>query len=346
MIAVPRPHALLWLVTAASCLMSNHDDGAQRHGSTTAIAPIRDERALSERQARKELWGHERRGTAYVAADAERVAATQALVESAVAHALGEADATELPELAHAAGMVLERWRIDGRPYLVLLERPEVRGSTGAFVLRVGPRTRSGPERLLQAPHVFHDVGTGELGLAALLAAPDGFRGLFVNTLHRNVQADGTKERRDQNPADVCHNDAHPFVAATMGAVRTLGHVEVVQLHGFGEDHVLPPDRQATRAVVSAGDLEGGSARVTAVVDALQRTFGGSFARYPEDLGDLGGTTNVIGRRVRAEPRAGFLHLELSSEFRKHLRRQPEGPARLAAALGAGPAEPEAAEVP
>lgn len=345
MIAMPRPHSLLWLVTATSCPMSNPDDGSQRRDDAAEIVPIGEERALSERRVRAELW-HERRGTAYVAPDDERVAATQALMEAAVAHALGETDAARLPELAHAAGLGVERWRIDGRQYLALLERPATRGSVGAFLLRVGPRTRSGPERLLQAPHVFHDVGTGELGLSVLLAAPDGFRGLFVNTLHRYVQADGTKQKRDRNPADVCHNDAHAFVAATVGAVRALGHVEVVQLHGFGEDHELPPERLTTWAVVSAGDPEGGSARVAEVVEALRGAFGASFARYPEDLGDLGGTTNVIGRRLRAEPEASFLHLELSSAFRKHLRRRPDGPAHLAAALGAGPAEPEAAEAP
>lgn len=344
MITMPRLHSLLWLATAAGCVMGNHDDGAQRRGDLGPVVPIGDEQVLGERRVRAALWP-ELRGTSYVAPDAARVAATQALVEAAVVHALGDADATALPELAHAAGMVVERWRIDGRPYLALLEAPAVRGSTGAFVLRVGPRTRSGPERLLQAPHAFYDVGTGELALALLLAAPGGFRGLFTNTLHRYVQADGRKEKRDENPADVCHNDAHAFVAATVGAVRALGEVEVVQLHGFGEDHVLH-DRPDAWAVVSAGDPDGGSARVAAVVDALHQAFGASFARYPEDVDDLGGTTNVIGRRVREEPSAGFLHLELSSAFRKQLRKRPDGPSRLAAALGAGPARVEATETP
>jgi hypothetical protein len=346
-IPMPRAHELLWLVMTASCLMSNPDDASHRHDGSGAVAPIRDEQALSEREVRAALWPR-LRGTPYVAADAARVAATEALVAAAVAHALGQTDAARLPELAHAAGLVVERWRIDGRQYLALLEGAEVRGSTGAFVLRVGPPAQAGPERILQAPHVLHDVGTGELGLAMFLAAPGGFRGLFTNTLHRYAQPDGRKQKRAHNPSDVCHNDAHPFVAATMGAVRALGHagmVEVVQLHGFREDH---PDREQAElgAVVSDGDPEGGSVRVAAVADALRQALGTSVGRYPEDVDDLGGTTNVIGLRVRAEPSAGFLHLELSSTLRTELLRRPDGPLRLAAALGTGAPHPEATEAP
>jgi len=343
MIPMPRAHDLLWLVLTASCPMSTPDDASQRQGDGSGVAPIGEEQALGERRVRAVLWP-DLRGTPYVAADAAHVAATEALVAAAVEHAVGDTDAARLPELAHAAGMVVERWRIDGQPYLALLEGPSASGSTGAFVLHVGPRVTAGPERILQAPHAFHDVGTGELALAVFLAAPGGFRGLFTNTRHRYVQADGRKQKRAHNPADVCHNDAHPFVAATMGAVHALGQVEVVQLHGFGEDVLR--DQPEVWAVVSNGDPEGESARAAEVTDALRRAFGATFVRYPEEAADLGGTTNVIGQRVRAEPPASFLHLELSSEFRSELQRRPNGPARLAAALGSPSAHPEAAPAP
>ena len=129
-----------------------------------------------------------------------------------------------------------------------------------------------------------------------------------------------------------------------MGAGRARGHVEVVQLHGFGED--VRRDQPEVWAVVSNGDPQGESARVAEVTDALRRAFGAPFARYPEEAADLGGTTNVIGHRVRAEPSAGFLHLELSAEFRDELERRPNGPSRLAAALGSVASQSEAARAP
>lgn len=335
----------MWLLATAGGLGCNHDDPAPRAGTvpTEAVTPLGDEQPLGVRRVKAALWPN-LRGTPYTAPTAARVAATEALVSAAIAHALGEADASRLPALAHEAGLVVERWRIDERSYLALLEGPTARGTTGAFVLRIGPRAANGTEQLLQAPHAFHDVGTGELALAVFLAAPERFRGLFTNTLHRYAQADGTKEKRADNPADVCHNEAHAFVAATMGAVRALGRVEVVQLHGFGADHVIEA-RPDAWAVVSAGDAAGGSPRIAAVAEALRRSFGATIARHPEDVDELGGTTNAIGRRVRAEPSAHFLHLELSAAFREALLRRPEWHPRLAAALGASE-PPEAVEAP
>lgn len=344
MSAIRKVHALAWLLGATGGPGCN-DDAAPRAGTvpTEAVVPLGEEQAPSERRMKAALWPN-LRGTPYAAPTAARVAATEALVSAAVAHALGEADEHRLPALAHEAGFVVERWRFDGHRYLALLEGPAARGSTGAFVLRVGPRAPAGGELILQAPHAFHDVGTGELALAVFLAEPERFRGLFTNTLHRYVQADGTKQKRADNPADVCHNDAHAFVAATLAAARALGSAEVVQLHGFGDDHVIE-DRPGAWAVVSAGDEAGGSPRVAAVAEALRREFGGDVARYPEDVDELGGTTNVIGRRVRAEPSARFLHLELSAAFRAELLRRRDWPPRLAAILGAR-ARPKVVEVP
>ena len=76
---------------------------------------------------------------------------------------------------------------------------------------------------------------------------------------------------------------------------------------------------------------------MTEVATALQRDFGVAIARYPEDVELLGGTTNVIGQRVRSIPDATFLHLELSSNFRTKLRQKPEWSRRFAAALVSAP---------
>jgi hypothetical protein len=333
--SMPRPRNLLWVTTATSCLLAGGpEDGTQPRRDPTdaaAGAPLGPEQALGTRRVRAALWPNLRREP-YRALAPEQVAAAGELLAAATRYATGSGDAEPLSALALAAGLVLERWEIEGHHYIAVLEGPATRGSVGSFVLRIGPKGEHGPERVLQAPHAHFDVGTGELALQLLLAQPTRFRGLFTNTLHRYMQADGHKERRDFNPADVCHNDAHAFVAATAGAVAALGVVEVIQLHGYGEEQAAAV-RPELWAIVSNGDAERGVPRVTEVATALTQGFDEPIARFPEDVAELGGTTNVIGRRVRAAPGASFLHLELSSDFRQALRRHPDWPERFAAAL-------------
>jgi len=333
MSTIPRMPMLLWLSTTVSCMLaSSPDEGPTRgRGSSHArqVETSMIESELQVRQIHAALWP-KARGRAYVAPSRERRAAIQALLEVALAFALGQVDEPQLLERLAPSGLRLQRWKIEGHSYLAVLEGPELAGSVGAFVVRMGPASES--ERLLQAPHAYFDLGTGRLALEMFLAEPRGFRGLFTNTMHRHMQADGQKNHRDFDPADVCHNDAHAFVAATMGAVEMLGGVEVIQLHGFSDDHVFS-ERPGTRAIVSAGTRGGGVARVTAVAERLRRGLGESVARYPEDVSELGGTANVIGRRLRTRSGASFLHIELSQALRREIRRDSAKAARLAAAL-------------
>jgi len=323
---------LLWLSTTASCMLASGPEEGPTRGRGSSHAQVETsmiERELHVRQIQAVLWP-KARGRAYVAPSRERRAKIQALLEVALAFALGQADEPQLLERLAPSGLLLQRWKIEGHSYLAVLEGPELRGSVGAFVVRMGPASES--ERLLQAPHAYFDLGTGRLALEMFLAEPRGFRGLFTNTMHRHMQADGQKNHREFDPADVCHNDAHAFVAATMGAVELLGGVEVIQLHGFSDDHVFS-ERPGTRAIVSAGTRGGGVARVTTVAEELGRGLGESVARYPEDVSELGGTANVIGRRLRTRSGASFLHIELSQALRREIRRDSGKLARFAAAI-------------
>ncbi|MEM7158552.1 MAG: hypothetical protein AAF799_37275 [Myxococcota bacterium] len=337
---MPRARNLLWVTTTASCLLAGGPDEAsqRQRGSSHATDPgerLGPERDMSARQARAALWPN-LRGQGYEAASTEHVEATQQLLAATMTYATGSTDGQALPQLALAAGLLLQRWKIDEHHYLAILEGPDGSGRTGAFLLRLGPPPADGRERLLQAPHAFFDMGTGRVTLDVLLARPADFRGLATNTLQRYVQPDGTKKKSARNPADVCHNHRHPFVAATVGMAEASDALEVIQLHGFGDDRTIPELPEAW-AIVSAGSLDPGWPRVTAVATALERDFGVTIARYPEDVELLGGTTNVIGQRVRSIPDATFLHLELSSNFRTKLRQKPEWSRRFAAALVSAP---------
>lgn len=179
---------------------------------------------------------------------------------------------------------------------VMLRELPAHRRGGGAYVVRRGSRSTL----VVQAPHTFFDEGT--LPLACAFFQHASARALFVNTVHRY------KAARPGESSDVAHVEASSFQGATRGVVRALGAPVVVQLHGFGGRE------GAMKAVVSSGE----SARrrhVERAAPALGLALGGGVLRYPAETTELGATTNVQGKLVRA---AGgtFLHVELSETAR------------------------------
>jgi hypothetical protein len=126
-------------------------------------------------------------------------------------------------------------------------------------------------------------------------------------------------------PADVAHAADHAFQAATEAIVRELGQVVVIQLHGFAER----PTRPAI--ILSSGADEPG-----ALLPALATGLGAVFERvrrYPEDIDELGGTSNVQGRLLARLPGAHFVHVELSARTRRRLVTTPALLARFALAM-------------
>lgn len=182
----------------------------------------------------------------------------------------------------------------------------------GLLILRVGEVTAP---VVLQAPHSFHDIGTGQL--AAELMARSDLRALVVNTRHRNA---GGADAGQPPPTDVAHCAESAFHALTQGVLDALERPLLVQLHGFGRETV--PDA-AVDVVASCG-----AAARPAVLEAFVAAFVEvepdlGVARYPADISLLGGTTNVQGRLILGRPEAAFLHLEFSPEARKVLLDDP-----------------------
>jgi hypothetical protein len=231
---------------------------------------------------------------------------------------------------AAAIGMRIERWTVDDADYWVLIEHPEQRRGTGAYLFRVGATDDDrGPAILLEAPHAEFDQGTGEIAGELFFHPPPGKRpvALFLNTMHRYQIAPGRKQKRADSPADVAHNPDHMFTAATDAAAAALGEVEVIQIHGFAnsadesEDAALPA---GTLMVVSAGDARGSSPLSGAIAAALKARFGDGVRRFPEDSRALGATTNVQGRTLAARKGARFVHIESSADMRQALRTSPK----------------------
>jgi hypothetical protein len=223
-------------------------------------------------------------------------------------------DADLLVDLARSVGFALERWSLPAGEFVALVEPSDQQRGAGAYFFRVATaQTTSG--FVLQAPHAYHDIGSGTLGARVFFEDQAGPAAFFTNTVHRYQTEDGAREKRTDAPADVCHNADHVFSAATAAWANGVEHPLVVQLHAFGDSD----ERTAAgvTAVVSAGRIEGSTTRSAAFAAALRGVLGDGVRRFPEQTDELGATTNAQARLLRRLPRADFVHVELSPTARQ-----------------------------
>lgn len=248
---------------------------------------------------------------------------------------------------ASRAGFELAVWHIAGQRYWAVIELDDRTRGAGAYIVRVDDDPGG---LILQAPHVHFDRGTGAIAIELFFTAGLG-RALFVNTTHRYWRSgerpattpdaasardagplDEARKRfprRHNSPADLCHRADHIFQDATLAAVRALDHAVVVQLHGFADN----PDRPD--AIVSAGAAHSDRvrSRAASALVAHLATLLDDVRRYPDDIAELGATSNAQGRALEHQPRASFVHLELSATTRRRLGSSSDLRQGLAAAL-------------
>jgi len=210
-------------------------------------------------------------------------------------------------EKARAAAAAIA-YRIEDLPefpgVVILREDPEKRRGGGAYLLRLGAPS----PLVVQAPHTFFDEGT--LPLACELFQRSSALALFADTAHRYKAAEMDDE--GNFPADVAHSTESFFQAATEGLLLGRPRVTVLSLHGFS------PRESGAGVVLSSGANAPAGALVTRLAPRLAAAVPGSVLRFPDESAELGGTTNVQGRIVRAAGGA-FLHVEMSAGLRKAL---------------------------
>ena len=319
-------------------------------------------RALTRDQAYRALWYPGRRTTFAPTTSDERRVFRRLLPGLLLAARDPAPDLAPLAAMAATVGFELQVWDVDGRTFWAVIEqRGRARGA-GAYVVRPGPPA-PGREVVLQAPHADFDRHTGPL-VARIFFDPPGDvvpRAFFANTIQRYRGAEGHEPPPDlvgpppPSPlpadADVCHNRNHLFTTASAAAASALGSSTFVQVHGFADTSVAPSEGLPVLAVVSAGDPHGSSVVSRAVGTALQDVLGPGIRLYPDQVKRMGGTLNVVGRRLRRFPDAAFVHLELAWTLRRALRADDvlladAGRALLTAAAVPDPVWPGALDTP
>lgn len=215
---------------------------------------------------------------------------------------------------ASSIGFVIDVWDLGAETFWALREREDARRGAGAYVFRTGEAQNV----VLQAPHVFFDLGTETIGAQLFTCAPEGFRPrvFLTNTAHRYKGRAGERRDDPDHPADLAHNPDHLFQVATDAVVRSVPDVRIVQLHGFGPSE---SKREEVAAVISAGTRSPG-VLTRKVATRLTSVLGEGIRVFPDDTDRLGGTKNAQGRLLQAYPKARFVHLELSAPLRRALR--------------------------
>lgn len=248
----------------------------------------------------------------YVAPGSDELARAERLFERLAAGSPPEALRAEMREL----GVVVER---DG-PLVIVREREDARRGRGFYVFRDNAR----PD-VLHVPHGFKDEMTRDIGLA--LFAEGDFAAAAWNTVPRRYERDGV-----QVDADVAHLPGTWFNAFVRATARTWPQGRSLQIHGFDAGK-----RRSAAGADAALILADGTAVPDDALrrqrDCLATRLDREVALYPDDVGELGGTTNVQGRTLRGLGYRGFVHIELGRSLRLTLRDDAGARAHLLACL-------------
>lgn len=211
-------------------------------------------------------------------------------------------------------GFSLQQLKAGGETLLALSETPQAKEGRGFFLFR---EKASHGRHILQAPHRRYDRGTGDLVLQ--LFDEGAFRAAVWNTIHRR---EGDLARLERS-----------YFTALARATGSGGRDWTIQIHGFAKQKRKTPAGRASDIILSSGqDFVAPALRRLA--GCLGAPLGLRVALYPEEVEELGGTRNPVGRTLRWMGADRFLHLELSAEAREALSGDPRARAALVRCLG------------
>ena len=212
-----------------------------------------------------------------------------------------------------ALGFEVVELTLGGRRFSFVREQAGRREGRGAYLFAHASSARWA----LQAPHVPSDLRTGRI--AARLAVQGDFRVVAWNTLPRRVAGQGAGD----TPAstDVTHVPGTWFSALARAYAAQFPDGRVLELHGFDPAQRRSASARGADFIVSPAH-RGTSAAASAFADCLAATGLGKVLRFPTEIGELGGTTNVNARLLHALGFDGFIHLEIAPAARELLARR------------------------
>lgn len=217
---------------------------------------------------------------------------------------------------------------IRGSGGLGLSDRREAPAGRGFYGIR--PEGRG---ILISAPHQYRDLGTGRI--AALIMDEMPFRAFATNTVPRDLAVKDGFGR-----SDLAHLPGTHFNAFHAAFYRANPHGRIVQIHGFAQEKRKSQRGREADVILSSGFpvVPEGVREIAECLSAMGLTT----LVYPEDIQELGGTTNANLAAVRdaGAPVGFFIHVELAAGLRERLRKDRDVRWIFATCLEAGLAQP------
>lgn len=190
---------------------------------------------------------------------------------------------------------------------VVLTEKEDQRHGRGLFAARI----EGGMPLLIQAPHQYYDLRTGTLARQLFLESDAIAAGW--NTTHRYHSDD----------SDLVHIPNSYLHALSRAFAELHPDGWILQLHGFSSAKRESRAGRSAQAILSEGTRYP-SRDLAQLTDCLSQRLDIRALLYPQEVRELGATTNTLAADLRRRGFNGFVHLELDAELRQRLVRSSD----------------------
>ncbi|CAM2064810.1 hypothetical protein SCOR_05515 [Sulfidibacter corallicola] len=177
---------------------------------------------------------------------------------------------------------------------------------------------------VIQAPHVFHDLGSGPI--VARLFTENRWLAAAWNTAPRRAKLD------DGSKLDLSNRDDTYFQAFTLAASQVMTRGRVVQIHGFDAAKRRTAQGRKSAVILSSGQRKPGTT-LTTIGGCMTALELGEVRLFGVDVFELGATRNKQGRLLQGVAGVAFVHLELNRATRERLERESSLRGRMAKCL-------------
>ena len=195
----------------------------------------------------------------------------------------------------------------DSGQLTLVVEQASQRAGRGFFVLRACAPV------MLQIPHAFFDELTREIGVSVFKRGR--FSAAAWNTVPRKYEQNGQVIN-----ADMAHLTNTYFIAFSRAFARHYPQGNIVQLHGFDQSKRSSSTAAFADVIMSNGSGNASPLLKKLAVELQQKTKFNILV-YPDDVRELGATTNTVAADLRDIGFTHFTHIEMSRGFRERLKR-------------------------
>lgn len=170
----------------------------------------------------------------------------------------------------------------------------------------------------LQASHRYYDKWTADI--VADWWQSGHFKAVMLNTVHRHAGRD----KKQPINSDFSSAANNPMLAASRAFAGYFDKPLVLQLHGFSKGKRNSEVAQNADVILSYGANLPTLylSKLVFANECISRVAEVETLVYPEEVNELGGSKNVVGKALR---QLGFfeqfIHIELSREMRKAMRK-------------------------